>query len=261
MRLSFWDIPLEKRALAETKQALKGIGYYVYALSEVGADGNFEPFYIGYGKGARCLDHLDFEEQNNVEKSLKTEECLKKGTLVVEILRHDLASVNTARIVEATCIDILGVKRLTNLKRGFEKDAGRKTLSEIVAVSSQERVQVLPEHRGLAFLLDDLPKAGMTESYLYERTRGCWKNIPINKAPKYAYATHLGVVKQVYEIYSWVPAGTQEYFFFNTEEKMALTDRKEFVGRIAPKEISRRYVGNLIEKDRSYGDPFVLVGY
>ena len=29
---------------------------------------------------------------------------------------------------------------------------------------------------------------------------------------KYAYATFKRVVKEVYEIHSWVPAGTQEYF-------------------------------------------------
>jgi hypothetical protein len=37
--------------------------------------------------------------------------------------------------------------------------------------------------------------------------------------------------------------------------------RWEFVGTRAPDEIRDRYVGKIIERDRSYGDPWVFVGY
>jgi len=80
---------------------------------------------------------------------------------------------------------------------------------------------------------------------------------------KFAYATFNGVVKDVYTIYSWVPAGSQAYFTrsdIQSSERIE-TARWEFVGTRAPDEIRKRYVGKIIEKDRSYGNPYVFVGY
>jgi len=48
---------------------------------------------------------------------------------------------------------------------------------------------------------------------------------------KYAYATFKGVVKEVYEIHSWVPAGTQEYFTRNLDPERLVKARWEFVGK------------------------------
>ena len=94
---------------------------------------------------------------------------------------------------------------------------GSMPLSEIVALHAKKVIPVLPEHRGLAFLLNDLPISGASDLFLYERTRGIWSRIPETKNPKYAFATYAGIVKEVYKIYSWVPAGTK-YFTRSTEE-------------------------------------------
>lgn len=68
-------------------------------------------------------------------------------------------------------------------------------------------------------------------------------------------------MKDVYEIYDWVPAGTQEYFTrLLTEERLEKASW-EFIGRRASPEIRNRYVGRVIRRERSYGDPFVKVGY
>jgi uncharacterized protein len=96
---------------------------------------------------------------------------------------------------------------------------------------------------------------------LYEFTRGTWARVPRDPSLKYAYATYNCIVKEVYEIRCWLPAGTQQNFF--SERKLGdlrLKNRYEFVGVIAPNEIRSRYKGKLIKLDRSYGTPFQKVG-
>ena len=85
--------------------------------------------------------------------------------------------------------------------------------------------------------------------------------VTISGDSKYAFATFRGVVKEVYEIYDWVPAGTQEYFTRELDPDRLSKARFEFVGRKAPEDLRERYVGKIIKRKRSYGDPFIRVGY
>ena len=78
---------------------------------------------------------------------------------------------------------------------------------------------------------------------------------------KFAYATFNGVVKDVYQIHCWVPAGTQEYFSRSLDPERLKNARWEFVGKKASNKVRELYVGKNLERKRSYGDPFVLVGY
>jgi hypothetical protein len=100
----------------------------------------------------------------------------------------------------------------------------------------------------------------MSSLSLFESTRGCWINPPRNdNSIKFAYATCNGIVKEVYEIHSWVKAGTQQYFTRNFDES-DISKRWEFIGRIANEEVRNLYNGKLIDKERSYGTPFIKVG-
>jgi hypothetical protein len=79
---------------------------------------------------------------------------------------------------------------------------------------------------------------------------------------KLAYAVHHGVVKEVYEIHNWVPAGTQQYFTRDVNERFlkSLPSKEkyfEFVGRKAPDKIRERYKGKIVNRIRSYGNSFV----
>ncbi len=120
-------------------------------------------------------------------------------------------------------------------------------------------IPVRKEHSGLAFILNRTYKSGMSALNLFECTRGVWANVPRDESIKYAYATYNGIVKEVYEIHSWVEAGTQQYITRSPEE-VNRKGRWEFIGRIADEEIRQIYIGNLIEKNRSYGTPFIKVG-
>jgi hypothetical protein len=238
------------------RKSLNNIGFYVYALCEI-RDKVRIPFYIGKGKGGRCLQH--FKETKVTEKTKRIKDLLSKSTLGIDILRHDIPSDNTAKLIEATCIDLLGVGELSNAVRGSGKEMGRMTLEEIHSLETQDEIEITQEHRGLAFLLNKSYKSGMTELELFEITRGIWSGVPRNKSLKYAYATYGGIIKEVYEINSWHQAGTQEYFTRSFAHR-DISKRWEFVGRKASESIREKYNGKLIKKGRSFGTPFVEVG-
>jgi uncharacterized protein len=234
----------------------KSLKNYVYALCELIEDGSKKPFYIGRGKGNRCLQHL----VNKDDKSEKISQLVKSNNLRIDILRHGL-DAETAKIVEATCIDLLSVDNLENKIKGFGSGLGRSTLEEIQQLYENDEVEVSANHAGIAFILNKSYRSSISDMELLEVTRGTWARIPRDPSLKYAYATYNGIVKEVYEIRCWLPAGTQQNFFRDRKlGDLRLKKRYEFVDAIAPNQIRSRYKGKLIKLDRSYGTPFQKVG-
>ena len=112
----------------EYKNTLNKIEWYLYALCEI-KNGKRIPFYIGKGKDARCLDHLN-EDIGSI-KVKRIQELLNKNSFGIDILRHGIKDDKTAKLIEATCIDLIGVDDLTNKVRGHATDMGRMSLEEI----------------------------------------------------------------------------------------------------------------------------------
>jgi len=244
------------RQTKKYKTVLSEIGYYIYALCEINGENRF-PFYIGKGKHDRCLQHLDAEDDDARSKKIKS--LLKEDRLGIDIIRHGIKTDREAKIIEATCIDLLGVGNLTNKVRGSGVDMGRVTLEEIHNLRSGKTVKIKSKHAGIAFLLNSTYKSGMSEVALFESTRGVWRNPRRDESIKYAYATYGGLIKEVYEIHSWVPAGTQQYFERELIDE-DIVNRWEFIGKKASQEVRELYIGKILEKDRSFGSPFVYVG-
>ncbi len=61
---------------------------------------------------------------------------------------------------------------------------------------------------------------------------------------KYAFAVFEGVVREVYAIDGWHPAGTLEYE--TRDEDLAVEGRWEFEGGLAPGTVRARYVGRSV---------------
>jgi hypothetical protein len=240
------------------KNTLDTIGLYVYALCEI--NGNKRtPFYIGKGKGNRCLQHLS--ERNDTKKVEKIRKLISDNKFGIDILRHNIDSDRAAKLIEATCIDLLGVGELTNAVRGSGSAMGRMTIEEIYNINMAVETEIDGEHAGLAFLLNKTYKSGMSDLELFEVTRGIWFNPPRDESVKFAYATYGGIIKEVYSIHSWVSAGTQQYFTRDDIDDRLERNRMEFIGRKADDDIREKYVGKLIKKSRAYGTPFVKVGF
>ncbi|MDE6743245.1 MAG: hypothetical protein K2J95_05130 [Lachnospiraceae bacterium] len=84
-------------------------------------------------------------------------------------------------------------------------------------------------------------REGMSETELYDVTRGCWKRkiASVEKAD-YAIAVVYGIVKEVYQIDEWLPAKNEvrETIPYN---EVADAGRIIFKGRTADEKIRKRY--------------------
>lgn len=88
-------------------------------------------------------------------------------------------------------------------------------------------------------------KETMSESDLYDVTRGYWKlNLERAKQAEYAFSVYKGIIKEVYKIDGWLPAGSIPRPALADAEVPA--DRYEFVGKAAEDEIREKYIGKSI---------------
>ena len=214
------------------------------------------PIYIGKGKNDRCLQH--FSDKKKSEKVSKINELKNSGRLGIDILAYDLDE-KTSFALESACIDLLNIDNLTNSVRGHGVNTKRLPIYELASKLSEEKVTIPHDHRGVAYLLEKTYKHDFGDLAILEHTRGIWRH-KHSEDIKFAYATYRGIIKEVYKIFTWVPAGTQEYFtrVLNPE---AVSKRWEFVGKKADDSIRELYVGKIINKPRSYSNPYVKVGF
>ena len=242
---------------AMRKKFFDELEFYTYALCEISEDNKRIPFYIGKGKNDRCLRHL--EEKKDNERSRKIKNLAASKKLGIDILAYGLSEPESF-IVESVCIDLMNIDNLTNTVRGHGDNTKRLPIGELASMMvTRDKITIPPEHKGVAFLLEKSFMHYFGDLELLEHTRGIWtKKQP--ESVKYAYATYRGIIKEVFEIYTWVPAGTQQYFTRELDPQK-VAKRHEFVGKKAPEEIRNKYIGELIDKKRSFGDPFVKVGF
>ena len=85
-------------------------------------------------------------------------------------------------------------------------------------------------------------REGMSETELYDVTRGCWKRkiASVEKAD-YALAVVYGIVKEVYQIDKWFPAENEVRETIPYNEAVD-AGRIIFKGRTANEEIRKKYL-------------------
>ena len=82
----------------------------------------------------------------------------------------------------------------------------------------------------------------MTADELYEVTRGWWKlDIKRARLAEYVFSVCHGMIKEVYKLDGWLPAGSVPRT--TLPDEVVPTDRFEFVGRIAEQGIRGKYIG------------------
>ncbi len=93
----------------------------------------------------------------------------------------------------------------------------------------------------IAIKVNQAYRENMTELELYEATRGYWK-IDVKRAEKaeYVFSVYKGIIKEVYKIKEWLPAGTIPRSTLPDAETPA--DRYEFVGEVAEETIRNKYI-------------------
>lgn len=221
--------------------ALK-LAYYVYAYVDPRDSGIF---YIGKGCGTRALAHLD--EVGESAKLQRIAELKAAGLHPrIDILAHGIANEATALRIEAAVIDVLWPgKTLTNKVRGNQRlELGRICLSELEFQYAAEPINIAEP--SMLIRINKLYRPGMSAEALYEATRGIWTCGSRRENARYGFAVFQGVVREVYEIHSWHPAGTLEYRT-RAREDVQSSRRWEFSGAVSP-ELSAKYSGGSVEK-------------
>ncbi len=204
---------------------------------------NEEPFYIGKGKGNRLFSHLD--DQSDTEKVARIAEIRQNGKKPqIDILRYGLSD-SEAALVEAAAIDLIGKAILTNSVSGFhERSFGRITSQELITMLAAKPVKVC--HKAILITINKLYRSNMTPLELYEATRGIWVIGPSRYKAEYAMTIYQGIVREVYRIGQWYPAGTLDYQTRNSSDFWN-SGRWEFSGDVAH-EIRDEYVGFSVGK-------------
>ena len=217
------------------------LGYYVYAYID---PRNQRPFYIGKGRAGRVLSHLSAEAENRKCALIDEIRAATGQEPQLDIVQHDLPDEDTALRIEAALIDILGLDLLTNEVHGWRnKFLGRSPLSELVARYAAKPVEITD--RALLIRINKLYKPGMSDDDIYEATRGIWKVGRRRLEASFAMAVFGAVVRGVYEVDGWHPAGTTAYKARTFTPQQCL-NRWEFVGRPAASAIKERYLyGNV----------------
>jgi hypothetical protein len=161
----------------------------------------------------------------------------------LDILAHGLANEETALRIEAAVIDLLSLDDLTNAVRGWRSiQLVRMSLEELIPYYAAKPVTI--EDPVLLIRINRLYRHGMPDKELYEATRGVWRLGSRRERSRYAFAVFEGIVREVYAIDKWHPAGTLGYE--TRHEDLAVKGRWEFEGRVAPEGVRKRYVGGSV---------------
>jgi hypothetical protein len=209
---------------------------YVYRLID---PRNGETFYVGKGQGNRVFSHVRAEESLEDDelgnKLRRIREIRLAGFEVAHVIHRHGMDDKTASQVEAALID--AYPGLTNIVGGEGSgDYGVMHAREIVS-RYQAEVAVF-QHKALLINVGH----SAAETSLYEATRYAWK-ISRAKAKKaeVVLVTRHGVIVGAFIADDWLEA-TPEHF----PGREAVPGRLGFVGRKAPSDVAKLYVGKRV---------------
>lgn len=210
--------------------------HYVYLYIDPRDD---KVFYVGKGQGNRAFAHLS--EDSEKEKVKKIDDIRCAGFQPrIEILVHGIEDESTAKKIEASVIDLVGIGNLTNIQRGYEsREHGRMSLEQVIATYEVEKVEI--KEPSVLIKINKTFRFGMPQVELYDATRSAWVVGDKRAKAQYAFAVYAGIVQEVYEIKGWYPNNST----LNTRKSNdddPKEDRWEFVGRIADIAMRSRYL-------------------
>lgn len=210
--------------------------YYVYLYIDPRDN---QVFYVGKGKGNRVYSHL-YDETESAKARRIREIRADNDKPKIEILVHGLENELDALRIEAAVIDLLGKDKLTNQVRGWgSRLVGRSSLQELASLYDPVPGQI--DDAALLIRINQRYRYGITVQELYEATRGVWVLSKRREGVRYALAVFRGVVREVYRIEAWFPAGRTPYLTRPAED-VQVPGRWEFIGEVARPDIRKKYL-------------------
>ncbi len=96
-------------------------------------------------------------------------------------------------------------------------------------------------HPAILFKINQLYRSDMGSEALYEATQGFWRIGPRREKAELGIAVYQGVVRDVFRIIAWHPAGTLKYRTRDSSEFKG-SGRWEFEGKRAEERIRQQYL-------------------
>jgi uncharacterized protein len=205
-------------------------------------------FYVGKGTGSRLLAHARGHGNDRTSKLIAK---IRRAGLEprIDVLAHGLPNEQAALRVEAAVIDAIGRAALTNDVGGWGSVRfGRHRLTELVASYARRPAKI--REAAILIRITHRYRPDLTPVELYDGTRSAWVVGQRREAARFAFAVNEGVVREVYEIARWFPGGTT---LTSLTKHRPPKSRWEFVGRLAPKDIRRRYIGRYVGDQFRHG--------
>lgn len=217
------------------KEVVRNLKYYIYLLIDP-SDNSI--FYVGKGQGNRVFSHFKNLDESN--RSKRINDILKKGlNPKIEILVHGIEDEKTVKKIEASIIDLIDKKNLTNQIGGYESsDFGRMDVNQIISRYSSKKVNI--EEKVLLIKLSQTFRYNMSPGDLYEYTRGIWViSEKRRKQIGYVFAVYDGVIQETYKVLNWYKAG-ETFSVRKHKKEWDENQRWEFVGDI-DNEMRKKY--------------------
>lgn len=107
-------------------------------------------------------------------------------------------------------------------------------------MNNSDKIATVITEPALLIRISQYYREGMSSEELYEVTRGVWVIGQRREKVQYALSVVKGIVREVYSILSWHPAGSSPYKT-RTKEDVSCSGRWEFIGTIAPSVIREKY--------------------
>ncbi|MFI3251584.1 MAG: hypothetical protein R3Y13_05935 [bacterium] len=231
-----------------SNEVCKEIENYVYRLIDP-RDGS--TFYVGRGKNNRVFAHvneaLDGFESNNYRNEEEQQEDFddenlkyanirnikSAGLEVIHVIQRYGLSLDEAKVVESTLINVYSLDKLTNKVKGYHSDFGP------INALTLERNKSIKEYDDTSidfkYIIIKVNSYWLSENNgdRYETTRKYWK-ASINSVKKYNYVLSVtdGIVKEVYEVEKWTKEAEWKRVCFKGE--VSKDKRDLFVGKKIP---------------------------
>jgi len=224
----------ESNNQAFPSEVINKLQYYVYRLID---PRNGETFYVGKGKSNRVFAHAlgNIEDDGLDEKMSRIREIRLAGFEVAHVIHRHGMDEQTALEVEAALID--AYPGLTNIMNGHgNNDFGAMHANEIIKRYCAEIAEF--QHRSILISVN----RSAVENSLYEATRYAWRlNKQKAELAEVILPTLQGLIVGAFVADKWLDSTSD-----NFPGKEAVAGRYGFVGKHAPNEIQKLYVGKRI---------------